>query len=505
LAPQPRFRFLPTMGLLLLLGFGGTTALIYFSARGTLNRQLTNSTLPLTAKAIKADLERTLTQPVLVSLSMARNTFLLRWLADGEREPAEMVAYLSDLRHQFRATTAFFVSDRSGRYYHPDGVLKTVSPKDPVDRWYYRLRDTATPFEVNIDRDTANPDRVTAFSNFRVQDRQGRFIGAIGLGIDVRELERELTVHQQRHGAQVLLVARDGQVLLAPAGSGSLELPARLQEVPGLAPHAARLLRDAQVSLRFRHGQGQLFVNSRQIPELGWVMVVLQQTDPLQDALLPILWRNLLIALLVSGVVLLLANATVGSYQRRLQLQASTDKLTGLLNRTAFDRLFADLVQVANRRKQPLAVLLLDIDFFKAINDTHGHAVGDQVIQHVAARLARASSSGEQVFRWGGEEFLILMPGCGAARAVEWGEALRRALRLEPVPLSAGSGPDGPSNTLLAPTISCGVTSYQLGETDQELLLRADQALYRAKHEGRDRVVCLDQGEEAVARSAASA
>ena len=296
-------------------------------------------------------------------------------------------------------------------------------------------------------------------------------------------------------------------VLLAAAGSGSLELPARLQEVPGLAPHAARLLRDAQVSLRFRHGQGQLVVNSRQIPELGLVMVVLQQTDPLQDALLPILWRNLLIALLVSGVVLLLANATVGSYQRRLQLQASTDKLTGLLNRTAFDRLFADLVQVANRRKQPLALLLLDIDFFKGINDTHGHAVGDQVIQHVAARLARASSSGEQVFRWGGEEFLILMPGCGAARAVEWGEALRRALRLEPVPLSAGSGPDGPSDTLLAPTISCGVTSYQLGETDQELLLRADQALYRAKHEGRDRVVCLDQGgwPGPLARSAASA
>jgi diguanylate cyclase (GGDEF)-like protein len=95
----------------------------------------------------------------------------------------------------------------------------------------------------------------------------------------------------------------------------------------------------------------------------------------------------------------------------------------------------------------------------------------------------------------GGEEFLILMPGCGAAQAIERGEALRQALRSEPIHLPAN------------PTICCGVTTFRPGETDQELLLRADQALYRAKRKGRDRVVCLDQGEapEPVARSAASA
>jgi GGDEF domain-containing protein len=92
-------------------------------------------------------------------------------------------------------------------------------------------------------------------------------------------------------------------------------------------------------------------VNSRQIPELGWAMVVLQHTDPHQDALLPILGQNLLIALLVSGV----------------------------------------------------ALLLLDIDFFKVINDTHGHGIGDQVIQHVAVRLERTSLKGEHGFRRGGE------------------------------------------------------------------------------------------------------
>ena len=139
-------------------------------------------------------------------------------MEEGERDEAEMVEYLRDLLSQYGATTAFFVSERSGRYYHPDGVLKIVSAGDPGDRWYYRLRSSAVPFEVNIDRDTADPSRVTAFSNFRVADRAGRLIGAIGLGIDVRELSRELGAYQQRHGARVLLVARDGRVLLTSDG-----------------------------------------------------------------------------------------------------------------------------------------------------------------------------------------------------------------------------------------------------------------------------------------------
>jgi diguanylate cyclase (GGDEF)-like protein len=484
------------MGLLLLLGFGGNSALSYFSARGTLHNQLASSTLPLTAKAITADLERSLTRPVLVSSVMARNTFLHQWVNGGEREQATIVTYLEDLRSQFGATTAFFVSERSGRYYHPSGVLKTLSPSDPRDRWYYRVRDAATPVEVNIDRDTADPGRVTAFSNVRVQDRDGRFIGAIGLGIDVRDLEREISLYQERYGARVLLLARDGRVLLASAAPGSPPAPTKLQALPGLAAHAARLLQEPQVSLQIPQREGQLFVNSRQIPELGWVLVVLQQSDPRQNILLPILGQNLLMALLVSAVVLLLANATVGSYQRRLHLLANTDKLTGLLNRTAFEPLFADLEHEAMRLQQPMALLLLDIDFFKTINDTHGHGVGDQVIQHVAGRLQSGLRRGDHVFRWGGEEFLILMPGCNAAQAVERGEAVRRALRRDPFILPALSSPDAADAGSATPTISCGVTCFRPGETDQELLLRADQALYRAKREGRDRVVCPDLEEQ---------
>lgn len=483
------------MGLLLVVGFGATSALSYFSARGTLHRQLATTTLPLTAQALSADVERYLTRPVLVSSAMARNTFLKSWVASGEQDQAQMVAYLRGVQTQYGATTAFFVSDRNGRYYHPDGVLKTVSPNDPHDRWFYRLRQTSQPFEVNIDRDTADPDRVTAFSNFRVQDQGRNFIGAIGLGIDVRELSQELTRYQQRYGARVLLVSRDGEVLLDPALPRPATKPASLRAVPGLAPYVSQLLQKPATSLKIPHAPGILFVNSRQIPELGWVMVVLQQTDPRQDALLPILGQNLLIAALVSAVVLLLANATVGNYQRRLQQLATTDKLTGLLNRTAFDPLFDHLMQEASRRGEPLAMLLVDIDFFKAINDTHGHAAGDCVIQHVAAVLKQSIRRSDLVFRWGGEEFLILLPNCSLSQALERAEAHCQALRCGPPPQLPGS--DEP---LPVPTISCGVTPACAGESEQELLMRADHALYQAKLGGRDRVVGVEAGSPPLGR-----
>lgn len=473
------------MGVLLLCGFGASSALSYRSTRGILNRQLENTILPLTAQALSGDLERYLTRPMLLSSSMARNTFLKRWVAAGERDPAEMVTYLRDIQAQYGATTAFFVSDRTGRYYHPNGVVKSVSASDPRDRWFYRLQASADPFEVNIDRDTADPDRVVAFANLRVLDQAGRFIGAIGLGIDVRELARELNRYQERYGARVLLVTRAGEVVLSPgAGADSV---ATLQEVPGLAPYVVQILNQPTTTLQFPQAEGKVFVNSRQVPKLGWVMVVLQQSDPSKAALLPILGQNLLIALVVAAVVLLLANATVGSYQRRLQQLAITDKLTGLLNRTAFDTLFARLVQDALRRQEPLGVMLCDIDFFKLINDSYGHAVGDQMIRHVAAVLQSSTRGSDLLFRWGGEEFLLLLPGCSMSQAMERAERQRQILRSEFLAASPSS-----AEPIAPPTLSCGVTTYQHGESPKELLLRADQALYTAKRGGRDRVVCLD-------------
>jgi len=167
--------------------------------------------------------------------------------------------------------------------------------------------------------------------------------------------------------------------------------------------------------------------------------------------------------------------------QETLRVQATRDALTGLWNRAAtLDFLHRELSR-ASRQATPISLIMADIDHFKRINDTHGHLVGDMVLREVARRLASAVRSYDVVGRFGGEEFLIVLPACALHHAVEKAESLRLCASQEPVVTSAGP---------LPVTLSLGVAVGELAmATDSDSLLRAaDAALYRAKSGGRNRV-----------------
>jgi diguanylate cyclase (GGDEF)-like protein len=163
-----------------------------------------------------------------------------------------------------------------------------------------------------------------------------------------------------------------------------------------------------------------------------------------------------------------------------LREAAVTDPLTGLYNnrwlRDAGER---DLASVA-RDHTSLALLLLDIDHFKTVNDSSGHAAGDLVLQRVATRLRGSVRTEDAVVRYGGEEFVVLLRRCGAAEAVTIAEALRTAVRQVALPA------DCPLEQL---TVSIGIAAYPEDGTDLDQLLgAADRAMYTSKHTGRDRV-----------------
>jgi diguanylate cyclase (GGDEF)-like protein len=156
-----------------------------------------------------------------------------------------------------------------------------------------------------------------------------------------------------------------------------------------------------------------------------------------------------------------------------------TDEHTRLPNRRAFFTHAEESLARARRGGEPLSLLALDIDHFKRINDTHGHEVGDRVLQRVAHGARSALRAADVVGRTGGEEFLALLPRTGPADAAEVAERLRRAVeRLAVADLAAG----------LAVTVSVGVASLASGESIEDLVRRADAALYRAKQSGRNRV-----------------
>ncbi|CAO3450949.1 hypothetical protein [Azospirillum argentinense] len=181
----------------------------------------------------------------------------------------------------------------------------------------------------------------------------------------------------------------------------------------------------------------------------------------------------------------LLAASRVVDMQRQLERLATTDSLTGALNRGRFMARAADEVARAQRSGQPLSAIMLDIDHFKKVNDTHGHATGDEAIRSVV-RVCRSMVRGADVLgRLGGEEFAILLPDTPPQGAALLAERLRRALAETDVRIANGGG------SVLTFTVSIGVSALRPGENGvAAVLARADEALYRAKNGGRNRVVC---------------
>jgi two-component system, cell cycle response regulator len=162
---------------------------------------------------------------------------------------------------------------------------------------------------------------------------------------------------------------------------------------------------------------------------------------------------------------------------------AITDALTGLFNRRYMENHLATLIEQASARGKPLAVLELDIDYFKSINDTYGHDAGDDVLRDFALRIKRSIRGIDLACRSGGEEFVIVMPETDMTVAAMVAERLRRRIAAEPFVISQGA-------RSIPVTLSIGLAALR-GRDDSPaaLLKRADQALYRAKRDGRNRVV----------------
>ncbi len=168
--------------------------------------------------------------------------------------------------------------------------------------------------------------------------------------------------------------------------------------------------------------------------------------------------------------------------REKLSVQSIRDPLTGLFNRRYMEESFQKEISRAARRQEPIGVVMLDIDHFKTFNDIHGHAAGDAVLVALAAFLKLRMRGGDVACRYGGEEFVILLPECSLDDAVKRVGQLAEELRTVRVSYAG--------ETLGPVTVSMGVASFPLhGARPDALLGAADAAMYRAKQEGRDRIV----------------
>ena len=193
-------------------------------------------------------------------------------------------------------------------------------------------------------------------------------------------------------------------------------------------------------------------------------------------------WSNQISRLIIMLTASVLSLALVARSQRLLQL-ASTDPLTGLHNRGYVDDRFANELSRARRYNKPLTIAVIDADRFKLLNDTHGHPAGDLVLQKIAETLRNSFRQSDTAGRYGGEEFVVILPETDIEAAQRKLESLRESIANTPIVLA-------PRGEKIQVTISAGLSSFpQDGEDASELFALADDRMFQAKKEGRNRVV----------------
>ena len=473
---QNKLRFILILASLLFFGFMVTSLTSYYAAHDSLSEQIQETSLPLTSNNIYSEIQRDLLQPIFISSLMAQSTFVRDWTLMGEKEPRRLVRYLAEIQKQYNTVTSFFVSEASQKYYHPKGVIKTLSPEDPRDSWYYDFLSKNKEFDINLDFDTANPENMTVFINYRIYDYARTLIGVTGVGLGVEQIQKRISTYQKRYGRKVSFIDREGTIMLSNTDdyTGS-----SIRRTPGLDKLATRILSSPSGSFTYERDGKTIHLNSRLVEEFQWYLLVEQEEEIVQGKIIDNLMSNLAISAIVSIIVILIANFTINRYQSRLEAMATTDKLTGVFNRHVFDAIFEQVNKNANRQKHSVSFAMLDIDHFKNINDTYGHNAGDQTLKSIVSILNDRLRDSDTVCRWGGEEFVIILPDCDLQRAKHICEEIRKAIERRTVIHDKHD---------IRLTASFGVAEMQRNEDALTLIKRIDNALYESKQKGRNKV-----------------
>lgn len=471
------YRLLGWITLILVGGFLTTSIAGYLASREAIEHSISEQALPLTGDIIHAGLQKDILYPVFISSMMAQDASVPLWLADPEHYAPLIGAYLNNIKLKYGTVASFMGSEANRKLYHTYGPADQLIEGRTIDAWYFRMKARQeTRYETNVDIDTQYSGQPTLFINHRVVAKDGTFLGVAGVAITLDTMNQVLARYRQRFGRDIYFVNAEGKLMLSGAPvKGAQRALATRSGMKDIAP--AILNRStAATSLSYRNGQSDVLVNSRYLPELDWYLVVEQNVSGNIKPLTRIFAINFAISFGVMLMVLAVTLLTVNRFQRHLQKIASTDVLTGLLNRQALAVLFRQATLGSKRSGRPLAAILLDIDHFKNVNDAFGHAAGDTVIRQVADLARAVVRESDVVTRWGGEEYLVLLNDCKLEQAIGIAETLRRRVAEHDFALPCNTGV----------TISLGVAQYHDDETEAAFFARVDDALYGAKHAGRN-------------------
>lgn len=476
-----KYRLIGILTVVLVFSFTFTSLISYNVTRNSIDSDAKNKILPLISDNIYSEIQKELLQPIHNSSIMANDEFLVEWVLAGEQDTEEIVRYLQRIKDRYGYFSAFYISARTNNYYYYDGLLKQIRPEDEHDIWYYNFVRSGLHYDLDVDNDEATSGTLTIFINHRLEDNAGNFLGVTGVGLQMSEVGETLESYRQRFGHLIYLVDSEGLIQIHP--NQDLVEKINIQELEGLQNIGTDILKNDDVThyYEFRTKNGEETLSTRYLPDLDWYLIVEQDQTLALASARNSLFGNIAIGVLVTLLVIGLVMIVLNLFISKLEDMATRDELTGLPNRRKMDELLLREIAFAKRYGDPMSLMMMDIDHFKSVNDTYGHHAGDNYLVRFAKVLQEEVRQVDYVGRWGGEEFIILLPKTNAERAKELAERLLYSV--EVMKIESGHG-------LITRTVSIGIASVESGKMDvDEILREADEAMYQAKQEGGNKII----------------
>ena len=472
---------------ILILAFLAIGILNYNASRKSLWRNIKEEALPGIGNEIYNEIEKDLMMPLQVAATMANDTFLRDWVLNGEKDIEKVTKYLWGIREKNDFSSTFLISTETKKYYHYNGILKTISKENDHDDWYFRFVNSGSNYDLVVDTDQAKEGALTVFINYRLNDYEGNLIGVTGVGLNMNKLGRRLHKYQERYDKSIYLVNKKGVVQIH--SKKELVAEENLYNREGMKGITDDLLSKSETHVikEYKKDGKKTIVLSRYIPEFDWFLIVEHTAGQAMEKIQNRFLRNMAIGLIVTILVIVIYVLLINHYQGRLEEMANKDVLTDLSNRRHFLDQAEEKLSRTLSTGRPISLLMIDIDDFKKVNDTYGHSAGDKLLEGTAELLSQGLREEDLIGRMGGDEFAVALPATPEEEAREVAERLRKMVESSDSTL-------GPNS--YSPTISAGVATAgpdEFGDDLEKLLKEADKALYRAKEDGRNRVRC--QGE----------
>ena len=390
---------------ILVISFGFSTV-VSLRSMDTLVKENNRDNSVIYANEINNAVIDVFSEAIAISQSM-NNTFIRDLLKNEynfsvQAQSEILKKYLSDIVYKFGYSTAFLADSKTMAYFSEHGYSKTVDINNPDDDWYQAFKDSGKQYELNVDNDQANYNRLTIYINMRILDNSGNFLGVCGVGVPVKQVMTLMQTLETQSDISIKLVSSDGIVRVAR--SGQLVFQRTEQELRAMLKKY-----DYSQPYYYEPKKEDGYTVVKYIPECDWFAVIDYEGGK-SSARSTMLFKNLMLCLIVLLSVLVIFNTIlnlVTKHTEKFAEEALEDQLTGLKNR----RSYALEIERLNKRQNlaDICVVTMDINGLKMTNDSFGHTAGDDLLRGAATAMkAYFGKNGWRIFRTGGDEFVAI-------------------------------------------------------------------------------------------------